>query len=200
LAVSQPTWEPSDGRRGPDQAELWRTVAVRGATTAGAATAAWGLARMTGTRRRASTVALVALVSTQLGQTLIDSRSPLVVATAAGSLVVLGGVISTPVVSQLLGSTWLGPVGWAQALGTATAATSIAAIAPRLLGSHYREAGGQSSISTTPTRQSTAYSSRNGTVSTPVTTSVNGSEPTDTEGVATPATVEKPGIQTSNTP
>jgi cation-transporting P-type ATPase I len=195
LAVSQPTWEPSDGRRGPDQAELWRTVAVRGATTAGAATAAWGLARMTGTRRRASTVALVALVSTQLGQTLIDSRSPLVVATAAGSLVVLGGVISTPVVSQLLGSTWLGPVGWAQALGTAAAATSVAAIAPRLLGS-----GDQSSISTTPTRQSTAYSSRNGTVSTPVTTSVNGSEPMDTESVATPATVGKSGIQTSNTP
>jgi cation-transporting P-type ATPase I len=197
LAVSQPTWEPSNGRRGPDQAELWRTVAVRGATTAGAATAAWGLARVTGRRRRASTVALVALVSTQLGQTLIDSHSPLVVATAAGSLVVLGGVISTPVVSQLLGSTWLGPVGWAQALGTAAAATSVAAIAPRVLGSGDRA---QSSISTTPTRQSTAYSSRNGTVSAPVTTSVNGSEPMDTDSVATPATVSKTGIQTPNTP
>jgi H+-transporting ATPase len=197
LAVSRPTWEPSDGRRGPDQAELWRTVAVRGATTAGAATAAWGLARVTGRRRRASTVALVALVSTQLGQTLIDSHSPLVVATAAGSLVVLGGVISTPVVSQLLGSTWLGPVGWAQALGTAAAATSVAAIAPRVLGSGDRA---QSSISTTPTRQSTAYSSRNGTVSAPVTTSVNGSEPMDTDSVATPATVSKTGIQTPNTP
>jgi H+-transporting ATPase len=194
LAVSQPS-EPSNGHRGPDEAQLWRTVAVRGATTAGAATTAWALARVTGTRRRASTVALVALVSTQLGQTLIDSRSPLVVATAAGSLVVLGGVISTPVVSQLLGSTPLGPVGWAQALGTAAAATSVAAIAPKLFGS-----SGQSSMSTTPTRQSTAYNSRNGVVSTPVTTSVNGSVPTDTESTATPATVGKSGIQTSNSP
>jgi H+-transporting ATPase len=73
------------------------------------------LGSVSGRPRRASTVALVALVSTQLGQTLIDSRSPLVVGTAVGSLLALGTVISTPMVSQLLGSTPLGPLGWAQA-------------------------------------------------------------------------------------
>jgi H+-transporting ATPase len=200
LAVSQPAYEHSNGRRGPDQAELWRTVAVRGATTAGAATAAWALASVTGTRRRASTVALVALVSTQLGQTLIDSHDPLVVATAVGSLMALGALISTPVVSQLLGSTPLDPLGWAQALGTAAAATTVAAVAPKMFRFGKREADDQSSISTTPTRQSTAYSSRNGTVSSPVTASVNGSGPMDIESPATPVTVGKPGIQTSNTP
>jgi H+-transporting ATPase len=200
LAVSQPRSGPSNRDRGPDQAELWRTVAVRGATTAGAATAAWALASVTGRQQRASTVALVALVATQLGQTLIDSHSPLVVSTAAGSLVALGALISTPVVSQLLGSTPLGPLGWMQALGTAAAATSVAAIAPRLFKPADREPDDQSSISTTPTRHSTAYSSRNGTVRTPVTTSVNGSGPIDTVRPATPATVGKPGIQTSNTP
>jgi hypothetical protein len=78
--------------------------------------------------RRASTVALVALVSTQLGQTLIVSRSSLVMATAAGSLVSLGALISTPGGSQLLGCTPLGPIGWAQALGTAGVATAAAAV------------------------------------------------------------------------
>jgi cation-transporting P-type ATPase I len=189
LAVSQPRSEQSNGRRGPDQAELWRTVAVRGATTAGAATAAWALASVTGTQRRASTVALVALVATQLGQTLIDSHDPLVVATAVGSLMVLGGVISTPVVSQLLGSTPLDPLGWAQALGTAGAATTVAAVAPKILRFGGREADDQSSISTTPARNSTAYSSRNGAASNPATASVNGSGPIDTESRATPVTV-----------
>jgi H+-transporting ATPase len=198
LAVSQPRSEQSNTRRGPDEAELWRTVAVRGATTAGAATAAWALASVTGRQRRASTVALVALVATQLGQTLIDSRDPLVVTTAVGSLMALGALISTPVVSQLLGSTPLGPVGWAQALGTAGAATTVAAVAPKVLGMLGR--GDQSSISTTPARQSTAYSSRNGTASSPVTASVNGSGPIDTESRATPVTVGKSGIQTSNSP
>jgi H+-transporting ATPase len=143
---------------------------------------------------------LVALVATQLGQTLIDSHDPLVVSTAVGSLMALGGLISTPVVSQLLGSTPLGPLGWAQALGTAGAATTVAAVAPKLLGLVGRDAGNQSSMSTTPARHSTAYSSRNGTVSSRETASVNGSGPMDTETPATPVTVGKSGIQTSNSP
>jgi H+-transporting ATPase len=204
LAVSRPTGPASAGGRGPDEAALWRTVAVRGATTAGAATAAWALASVTGRPKRASTVALIALVTTQLAQTLIDSRSPLVVATAAGSLVTLGVLVSTPGVSQLLGNTPLGPVGWAQALSAAAVATAIAAVAPRVMswGRSGRADGGedQSTISTTPTRDSTAYNSRNGTVNTRATTSVNGSEPTDTEESAIPATVGTSVDQTSNSP
>ncbi len=156
LAVSPAAGVDRSSGRGPDQAALWRTVAIRGTTTAAAATTAWVTAGFSLRPRRASTVALIALVSTQLGQTLIDSHSPLVVSTAAGSLLTMGALISTPGVSQLLGCTPLGPVGWTQALGTAGVATAAAVVAPRVL------ARFQSSMSSTPSRHSTAYTSRNG--------------------------------------
>jgi magnesium-transporting ATPase (P-type) len=133
LAMSPPSHAMRFGGRGPDEKALLRAVAIRGTTTASATTAAWLMARATGLPRRASTVALVALVTTQLGQTLLESRSGLVVATAGGSLAVLATLISTPGVSQVLGCTPLGPLGWAQALGSAGVATGAAAMAPRLL-------------------------------------------------------------------
>jgi H+-transporting ATPase len=195
LAVSRPHSDLRYAGRGPDRAALWRTVATRGTVTAGAATAAWVLGSVSGRPRRASTVALVALVSTQLGQTLIDSRSPLVVSTAVGSLLALGGIISTPVVSQLLGSTPLGPLGWAQALGTAAVATGVAAVAPRLMSPGTRsEPADQSTIFTTPARNNTAYTSRNGTASSWATMSVNGSDPTEVEAMVN--TVQAPEVQT----
>ena len=126
LAVSSLNEQAAAGGHGPDERALWRTVAVRGVTTASAAVGAWGLASVTGRQQRASTVALVSLVATQLGQTLLDSRDPLVVATAVGSLGVMGTLITIPGISQLLGCTPIGPLGWAQALGTAT-------VVPRLL-------------------------------------------------------------------
>ena len=89
------------------------------------------MAGFTGRPQRASTVALVALVSAQLGQTLLDSRTPLVVLTAGGSLAVMGTLISIPGVSQLLGCTPLGPIAWAQALGSAGVATGVVAVATR---------------------------------------------------------------------
>ena len=196
LAVSPATGGAGSTGRGPDQAALWRTVAIRGTTTAAAATGAWLLAGFTLTPRRASTVALVSLVSTQLGQTLIDSHSPLVVATAAGSLVTLGALISTPGVSQLLGCTPLGPIGWAQALGTAGVATTAAAVAPRAL------AWVQSSMTSTPSRQSAAYISRNGIAMTRDTTETGSVEEDlgkDTE-VDTSTTVRMSGVQEANSP
>jgi cation-transporting ATPase I len=131
LAVSKPSGPLQPDGRGPDQQALWRAVAIRGTTTAAAATAAWTMAGFTGRAQRASTVALVALVSAQLGQTLLDSRTPLVLLTAGGSLAVMGTLISIPGVSQLLGCTPLGPLGWAQALGSAGAATAAVAVATR---------------------------------------------------------------------
>lgn len=133
LAVSSLNEGAAAGGHGPDERALWRTVAVRGVTTASAAVGAWALASVTGRQQRASTVALVSLVATQLGQTLLDSHDPLVVATAVGSLGAMGTLISIPGVSQLLGCTPLGPLGWAQALGTATVATVGAAVVPKLL-------------------------------------------------------------------
>ncbi|MEE6175610.1 cation-translocating P-type ATPase [Mycobacterium sp. 050134] len=129
LAVSKPSGPVDPGKRGPDQPELWRAVAIRGVTTAAATTAAWMMASVTGRPQRASTVALVALVGAELGQTLLDSRAPLVLLTAGGSLAAMGTIISIPVVSQLLGCTPLGPVGWAQALGSAAAATVAIGVA-----------------------------------------------------------------------
>lgn len=163
VAVSPPRTAPASSRvRGMDEAALWRTVALRGAATTVGATSAWIMAKLTGRARRASTVGLVALVSTQLGQTLLDSRSPLVVATAAGSLGALAAAVSTPGVSQLLGCTPLGPVGWTQALGSATAATLTAATVPRLLSALADRAVDPSSESLTqpplPTRTSTTAS------------------------------------------
>ncbi len=133
LAVSSLN-DPEDlSGHGPDPSALWRKVAVRGTATASAAVAAWAMASFTGRQRRAATIALVALVSAQLGQTLLDSHDRLVVLTAVGSLFAMGTLISIPGISQLLGCTPLGPVGWAQALGTAGVATAGAAVLPRLL-------------------------------------------------------------------
>jgi len=134
LAVSKPRSQVADGRRGMDEEELWRRVMERGATTTLGATSAWGVARLTGRPRRASTIGLVALVATQLGQTVVDAPTPLVIATAGGSLAALGLAVSTPGVSQALGCTPLGPIGWAQALGCAASATALTALAPAVRG------------------------------------------------------------------
>ncbi|WP_289121841.1 cation-translocating P-type ATPase [Mycobacterium marseillense] len=136
LAVSKPSGPIDPRLRGADQAALWQAVTIRGVTTAAATTAAWAMAGLSGplsSPQRASTVALVALVGTELGQTLVESQAPLVVLTALGSLGLVGVLISTPGVSQLLGCTPLGPFGWAQGLGAAAAATVATGVLSRVL-------------------------------------------------------------------
>lgn len=114
---------------------LLQQIFARGVTTAFGATAAWTLGRWTpGTARRASTMGLVALVGTQLSQTLLTRRhSPLVAATAVGSAAVLVVIVQTPVVSHFFGCTPLGPVAWTAVLGSTAAATALAAFAPTWL-------------------------------------------------------------------
>jgi cation-transporting ATPase I len=190
LAVSEPNGRDTTAVRGLDGSTLWRTIGVRGATTAAGATLAWSLASLTGRPQRASTVGLVALVSTQLGQTLLDSRSRMVVVTAAGSLLALGALISTPGVSQLLGNTPLGPLGWSQAIGSAIAATLAAEVISRGLGRRRGYAApDDSSTSTIPARQSAAYTSRNGTANNCANESVNGSELTPMRSFTTTPTM-----------
>ncbi|CAJ1495079.1 cation-translocating P-type ATPase [[Mycobacterium] kokjensenii] len=133
LAISKPRRPIPFSGRGPDEKALMRAVALRAGTTTSATVAAWFMARLTGFPRRAATVALVAFVTTQLSQTLLESRSPLVAATAGCSFAALAVLISTPGVSQFLGCTPLGPIGWSQALGSAAVATTASAIAPRFL-------------------------------------------------------------------
>jgi cation-transporting ATPase I len=115
-------------REGPEASlagSLDRAIVVRAATTAAGAGGAWVVARMSGRRRRASTVGLVALVGTQLGQTLWSGGfNPVVAAAGVGSAALLVGVVQTPGISQFFGCTPLGPVGWSIAGGSAAAATA----------------------------------------------------------------------------
>nr|WP_244168156.1 cation-translocating P-type ATPase [Mycobacterium paraffinicum] len=132
VAVSTPAGPVQRVGHGIDERALMRTVVARGALTATAATTAWLMASVTGLPQRASTVALISLVSVELGQTVVDSHAPLVLLTAAGSFAAFTAMITTPGISQLLGCTPVGPVGWAQGLGTATAAVLAVAAANRL--------------------------------------------------------------------
>jgi magnesium-transporting ATPase (P-type) len=129
IAVRPPREDSMDSllTEGPETslgASLTREIALRAVTTTLGATTGWTLARYTGTRRRAGTVALASLVGTQLGQTLLDGgMSPSVLASTAVSVAVLGAVIQTPGLSQFFGCTPLGPVGWGIAAGSAISAT-----------------------------------------------------------------------------
>ncbi|MFI5688018.1 HAD-IC family P-type ATPase [Streptomyces sp. NPDC051636] len=101
---------------------LLRQIRHRALTTCLGATTAWLIGRFTpGTARRSTTMALCAVVGTQLAQTLADRRdSPLVRVTALGSAAALVALVQTPGVSHFFGCTPLGPLGWA---GVAAAIT-----------------------------------------------------------------------------
>ncbi|MFC7010572.1 HAD-IC family P-type ATPase [Streptomyces viridiviolaceus] len=94
---------------------LIRQIRHRALTTALGATAAWLFGRFTpGTGRRSTTMALCAVVGTQLAQTLADRRdSTLVQVTSLGSAAALVALVQTPGASQLFGCTPLGPLAWA---------------------------------------------------------------------------------------
>ncbi len=130
LAVSPQTGTAEVDR---DEAAMWRAIGIRGASTTMGATLGWAMASATGTPRRAATVGLIALVSTQLAQTLVDSHAPLVVLTTVGSLGALVVVVSTPGLSQVFGCTPVDPFAWGQALLAAAVASSVSAVAPDLL-------------------------------------------------------------------
>lgn len=143
VAVSTPAGSSHRVVHGIDERSLMRAVAVRGAITGAAASAAWGMARLSvvpGARQRAATVALITLVTTELAQTLVDSHAPLVLLTAAGSFAAFAAMISLPGISQLLGCVPVGPLGWSQALGATGAAVLAIAAAPHVLPARWREA------------------------------------------------------------
>lgn len=124
-------------REGPDSSlgsALTREVAQRAAATAAATTGGWLAARVTGTRGRASSVALASLVASQLAQTALASRGdPLVLAAAGVSMVALVGAVQTPIVSTFFGCRPLGPVGWGIVLASSGTATAIGAVPTRWL-------------------------------------------------------------------
>jgi cation-transporting ATPase I len=127
LRPPAPRSQQSLAHEGPDVSLgqlLNRQIALRAVVTALGASTAWGVARFTGTRARANTVGLVALVGTQLGQTLLSGRmSRPVVVTGVASAAILALIVQTPGLSHAFGCRPLGPIGWGTAFGASTAAT-----------------------------------------------------------------------------
>jgi cation-transporting ATPase I len=121
---------------------LLRDIAIRGTVTSLGALAAWLIGRVSGTRRRASTIALATLVGAELGQTLlVGGRNPLVLATGLGSGAVLALIIQIPGVSQFFGCTPLDPLAWGVVVGCSVGATLASAAVPHLLPALRRAAG-----------------------------------------------------------
>jgi cation-transporting ATPase I len=121
---------------GPDISlgrSLERAIVARATTTAVGAGLAYVGGRVTGRHQRASTMALAAVVGTQLAQTVLSGGfDPLVLAAGGGSALLLAIVIQTPGVSQFFGCTPLGPVAWSLALGSTALATALGSASGRV--------------------------------------------------------------------
>jgi hypothetical protein len=113
---------------------LDRDIGARALTTASGAGVAWLISSFLGDRRGASTTALLALVGSQLGQTLTSGdRSRDIVLTNVLSAAGLALIVQTPGLSRAFGCRPLGPLGWAIAVGSSAAATVGSSYAPELL-------------------------------------------------------------------
>ena len=122
---------------GPDASMGWqlnRDIGTRAIITAGGASLAFGISSFLGGGRGASTTALLALVGTQLGQTLTaGERTRAVVLTSLLSSLGLLAIVQTPGVSGTFGCRPLGPLGLGIAIGSSAAATAAGRYAPSLL-------------------------------------------------------------------
>ena len=79
-------------------------------------------------------IGLLALVGSQLGQTLLSGKlSRPVVVTSVASAATFALIVQTPIVSQLFGCKPLGPFGWATAVGASAGATALAGYFPELV-------------------------------------------------------------------
>ncbi len=135
IAVREPSEDAATSLlgEGPESslgAALTRDITERAAVTALGAGLGWLAARLTGPAARARTTGLVALVGTQLAQTLIaGGLDRTVLLSGLGSAAALALVVQTPGVSGLFGCVPLDPFAWGIALG----AIALAVAAGRLL-------------------------------------------------------------------
>ncbi|MEV5411855.1 cation-translocating P-type ATPase [Thermopolyspora sp. NPDC052614] len=113
---------------------LTRDITARAAVTTVGAGLAWIAARLTGPDARARTIGLVALVGTQLAQTLAAGGGDRpVLLSALGSAAVLAAVVQIPPLSFFFGCVPLDPLGWATALAAIAAAMLGSRLLPRLI-------------------------------------------------------------------
>jgi cation-transporting ATPase I len=137
LRPPSPSAMQSLAKEGPEASlgqALNRDIASRAIVTTLGASSAWVIGRLTGTRTSANTIGLLALVGSQLGQTLVSGRfSRPVVVTSVTSAALLAAIVQTPGLSHLFGCRPLGPIGWATAVGASTAATYAAVRFPSLV-------------------------------------------------------------------
>ena len=121
---------------GPEESlgkPLERDIMWRAAITGTSAYIAWFLAQHTFQKKTASTVGLLTVVTSQLGQTLTTARPTAPVwAASVGSLAVLLAIIETPGLSQLVGCKPLGPMGLTTSFASAAGATVASSIIPRI--------------------------------------------------------------------
>ncbi len=114
---------------------LERDILLRAGVTSTSSFLAWLIARHTFQKKRASTVGLVTVVFSQLGQTLTAAKPTLPVWVAGvGSAGVLLLLVETPGLSHVLGCRPLGPVGLTTAFGMSAAATAASVVIPRIPG------------------------------------------------------------------
>lgn len=123
--------------QGPEAAMGWRLdrdIGARALVTATGAGAAWIASSFIGDRRGASTTALLALVGTQLGQTMISGeRNRQVIITSIVSALGLAAIVQTPGLSGAFSCRPLGPLGWSIAIGSSAATTLAGLYVPDLL-------------------------------------------------------------------
>lgn len=110
-------------------------IAVRALATAGGGSMAFLASRwLPSGEKCASTVALLAIVGSQLGQTLATGthEKPTILA-SLGSAAVMLGIVETPGLSQAFGCRPIGPIGLSIAAGSSVVATVGAKYAPTAL-------------------------------------------------------------------
>jgi cation-transporting ATPase I len=119
---------------GPDVSlgrALARDIAIRATTTSLATIGAWSFGRATGLRKRADTIALATLVTTQLTQSaFLGINSPTVLASTLASMGILTVVVQTPVISQYFGCSPLDPIAWGAVLGVSSLAAGLSVTLP----------------------------------------------------------------------
>lgn len=111
----------------PLGAALEEQIATRAVATGGSAAVAWAIARVLGSEERASTVALLALVGAQLGQTIASGRqTQKTLIAGVASAAMLLGIVQTPGLNKMFGCRAVGPIGLTIATASSIGATYAA--------------------------------------------------------------------------